>query len=248
MITKLKDIFYSLVFRERVYISSDSSLAGTVVLITGGTQGIGKATAEVLQAKGANIAVLSRSRPSHFIENPKLMFVQCDITHPSECESAVSAVLHKYGTIDVLFNNAGVYVSTQQNGFSQNDTDSMIDTNIKGMIAMCDAIIPYMKEKRKGLIINMGSYISHNPHIESGRSIYAATKYAVEGYSTALAQELIKYKIRVTCLMPGTVKTFRTVTPNKYISPYTLAEMISFLIKQKSLSVESIAFTSFIYK
>jgi NAD(P)-dependent dehydrogenase (short-subunit alcohol dehydrogenase family) len=98
----------------------------------------------------------------------------------------------------------------------------------------------HMKKQKQGLIINIGSYVSHNPKIEAGRSVYAASKFAVEGFSKAIAQELGPFGVRISCLMPGTVKTFRTLTPNIYISPWIIADTIAFLIRHKTTVFESV--------
>ena len=101
-----------------------------------------------------------------------------------------------------------------------------------------------MKRKKRGCIVNIGSKISRNTLVGANKTLYATTKYAIEGFSFALNRELKLCGIRVACLMPGTVNTFPSLAAKNYLSPYQVAEMIVLIIRSESIDFESVVFKS----
>lgn len=247
MINQFKDTVYNIFFREKVIISPDESLKGRVVIITGASKGIGKSTTEILLKKGALVTMVARNvdqLQKIYFKNPQCLVILGDVTSRKDCTKIVAKTLKSFGKIDVLVNCAGLFSGGSVEELSEEKFDLMVNTNIKGIFLMSAAVIPFMKKRKRGLIINMGSKISHNANVQHGKVIYATTKYAVEGFSYTLGRELEPFGIRVSCLMPATVKTFRSLHPTGFLSPYKLGEIISDLIKYESVHFESIILKS----
>jgi len=215
-------------------------IKGKTIIITGASRGLGKAIAEALIPLQTHLVLVSRNNLSH---NSALNLTG-DIRSSEDINRVVKATIDKFGRIDVLINNAGVYVEKPIDKAKETDYDSVMDTNVKGMFLFSQAVVPYMKKRKSGLIINIGSKISHRTNISSGKTIYATSKYAVEGFSLALQRELQPYKIRVTCLLPATMKTFFSLSSHRYLSPQTVAEIISLIIRMDEVNFDTLKFQS----
>ena len=249
MIEKIKQLIFDILFRQTIIISSDESLWDKVVLITGAGRGIGKAIATVLSKQGAKLALMSIDKKQlekafPIYDKDRVFLLKGDVSSEDDCKKAIKITIEKFGRIDVLMNNAGIIFTKPLEETSSEDWDNVSKTNVKGMFLMAKAVIPYMKKQRYGLIINMGSRISHNANIASNMTLYASTKYAIEGFSNALDSELRPYGIRVTCLMPGTVNTFRSLRPRNFLSPFRIAQIIATIIKMDDVNFESVIFRS----
>lgn len=243
MIEKIKQLVFDILFRQTIIINSNRNLSDKVILITGTGRGIGKAIATLLNKQGARLALMSKDDQKQISINfnkGNSLFIKGDVAMESDCKKAVSMTIAKFGKIDVLINNAGIVDSRSIENVNSDIWDKLFSTNLKGMFLMTKAAVPYMKKQKRGLIINMGSKISHNSNILPNLTLYASTKYAVEGFSNALVGELRPFHIKVTCLMPGTVNTARSLHPRDYLSPFTIAEIISMVIAQKDANFESI--------
>ncbi len=217
-------------------------LEDTVIVITGTSRGIGKTVSEMLYKEGAIIICLSRNEKG--IKNERLLRMNVDVTNERKVSTAINKIISKFGKIDVLINNVGMFKEKSLEKFTSREFDEMIETNIKSMFLLSRAVIPYMKKKKNGLIINMGSKISHNTNILPGRVLYASTKYAIEGFSLALSKELRQYGIRVSCLMPATVQNFLTLSPKNYLKPQNIAQLISTMIRLDDIQFESLVVQS----
>lgn len=242
MVKLIKKIISSFFIETEIKSPFTKDLSGKVVLITGGTKGMGKAIGYVLVREGATVVTISRMGSKNKSFN--LDHLNCDITKKSQIDSAVEKIIKKYEKIDVLINNAGLFLDKEMEEVSEKDFDSLVDTNLKGMFLMSKAVIPFMKKNKKGLIINIGSKISHNTNILPGKVLYAVTKFAVEGFSIALSRELKKYGIRVTCLMPGTINNFVSFKSKQFLSPHNLGFAVSMMIKAENVDFESIIIKS----
>lgn len=247
MISKLKDIAYNILFREKVYINSDGSLKGKVVIITGASKGIGKATSEILLKKGAFVTLVGRDTlnlEKDYHQNFNSLVISADVTDEKDCQKVVDLTIKKFGKIDVLINCAGIFIGGNLEDISEKQFESIINTNLKGIFLMSSKVIPFMKKTKAGFIINIGSKISHNTSVKPGKVLYATTKYAVEGFSISLSKELKPFNIRVSCLMPGTVRTFRSPIAHEFLSPYRVGELISTLLKYEDIHFEGLIFKS----
>jgi NAD(P)-dependent dehydrogenase (short-subunit alcohol dehydrogenase family) len=241
LVNKIKKYISSFFIEPTVISPFSKDLSSYVVVITGGSRGIGKAIIEVLARGGAQVIVLSRTATTN-TDTTHSMAV--DITDAQQVDTAMKNILQTYRKIDVLINNAGVFLDKNLEDVSEQEFTQMMDTNVKGMFLTAKAVIPHMKKRKQGLIINIGSKISHNTNVAPKKVLYATSKYAVEGFSLALSKELKSFGIRVTCLMPGTVNTFVSLKSKEYMSPFSLGFLVEMLIKSNELDFESIVFKS----
>lgn len=195
-------------------------LKNKVVLITGASSGIGKATSIKLAKEGASVVLCARSEDElkelkGKIESDggKALVVKTDVTKPVDFENAVSRTLEEYGSIDVLINNAGLMPLSYVEKLKTGEWEKMIDVNIKGVLNGVAAVLPTLRKNKSGHIINISSSAAHN-YIPGG-AVYCATKVAVKMFSEGLRKELApKYGINVTSIEPGAVDTslFETIT------------------------------------
>lgn len=183
------------------------------IWITGASSGIGKATAECLACSNVELILLARreSALAEVAETCRQKGAQVnihilDITDRQGVQTLVQNLLQSYGTPDVLINNAGLardlvpYEETQWESI-----DEVIDTNVKGLLYMIRAVLPTMKERGTGHIINMGSTAGQFAY--AGAAIYCATKAAVKMLSDGIRIDTMATDIKVTTVMPGIVET-----------------------------------------
>ena len=178
------------------------------VLITGASAGIGKATAEAFAAAGWRVAATMRT-PQAFagFQDPQknIAIFPLDVTDPASIAAAVEDVIAAFGHLDVLVNNAGYGLVGPFEAISEAQIRRQFETNVFGLMAMTRAVLPHMRERRAGHIVNVASV--------GGRltfpfySVYHATKWAVEGFSESLTSELKEFGIHVKIIEPGPIKT-----------------------------------------
>ena len=180
-----------------------------VWFITGCSTGLGRALAELIVQRGWRVVVTARDI-SHIAEMAsatpdRVLAVSLDVTNAAQIDAAVAAAREKFGQIDVLVNNAGYgYQSTIEEG-EETEIRAQFDTNVFGLFAMTRAVLPLMRERRTGNIINITSVAGLIGYPGSG--YYAASKHAVEGWSDALRAEVLPLGIGVTCIEPGPFRT-----------------------------------------
>lgn len=179
-----------------------------IVLITGGTSGIGLAAAKLFASRGAYPVISGRSarRGADALEelDGKADFLAADVRHPKECEALVTRTVEKYGTLDVLINSAGVYLERPAEDLTEEDYYEVMDTNIKGTMFMSKFALGHLSRAR-GNIVNVSSDAGLHGNI--GCSLYCASKGAVTLYTRALALEAARLSVRVNCVCPGDVLT-----------------------------------------
>lgn len=231
------------------FIPASTNLKEYVIIITGASRGIGEAIAEVLGNEGASLVLISRNisdlrKNFGNLNNQTNLLLEGNVSNEEDVKRILSEVVKKFGKIDVLVNNAGIFIDKPLDKISVIEFENILNINLKGIFLMSKATIPIMKKRKSGYIINMGSKISHNTSVGPGKVLYATSKYAAEGFSTALNNELKSSGIRVTCLMPGTVSTFPSLKNKNYLSPLNIGQIISTLIKFDNIDIESIIFKS----
>jgi NADP-dependent 3-hydroxy acid dehydrogenase YdfG len=189
-----------------------NNIEGKVVVITGASSGLGEATARMLSAQGALVALGARraGRIQSLAgelnsSGGKALAVTTDVTHADQVKALVDAAAQAFGRIDVMINNAGLMPSSPLERLKIEDWDRMIDVNIKGVLYGIAAVLPYMKQQKSGHIINVSSVAGHK--IRPGGTVYSATKHAVRVISEGLRLEVKPYNIRTTILSPGAVAT-----------------------------------------
>ncbi len=182
-----------------------------VVLITGGTRGIGRALAETLLKTGDKVAVTGTTQDGVIAAERELArlgqaaAVICNVRDGSSAELAVRTTVAKFGGLDVLINNAGVGVGVPVAEMPHDEWDRIIGTNITGVFNCCKAAIPHLRQRGGGWIVNVSSLASKNPF--AGGAAYCASKAALNAFSEALMQEVRGDNIRVTYVLPGSVAT-----------------------------------------
>ena len=177
-----------------------------VIVITGGSDGLGKTLTEEL-SKENNVIILATNekKMEMVVEENNCTYKVCDVSNYDMVSNAINEIIEQYNRIDVLINNAGLWI---QEELDVNDSDrikSVIEVNLLGTINVSKAVIPSMKENKDGLIININSQAGINHKAE--RVVYNASKWGVTGFSKSLQDEVAKYGIRVTDVMPGMMKT-----------------------------------------
>ena len=182
-----------------------------VVLITGGTRGIGRALAETLLKAGDQVAVTGTTEDGVVRAGRELsrfgqaVAIVCDVRDSASAERAVRTTVAKFGGLDVLVNNAGVGVGGPIADLTHDEWHRIIGTNVTGLFNCCKAAIPELRQRGGGWIVNLSSLASKNPF--PGGAAYCASKAAVNAFSDALMQEVRYDNIRVTCILPGSVAT-----------------------------------------
>jgi NAD(P)-dependent dehydrogenase (short-subunit alcohol dehydrogenase family) len=183
-------------------------LAGRVAVVTGGTKGIGLATARMLAHVGSAVVVAARSERD--VERvagelgPHALGVACDVRRVDECERVMARTVERFGRLDILVNNAGLGVFGPVEAMTLEDWHRQIETNLDGVFYCCRAALPHLK-RAGGWIINIGSLAGKNAF--AGGAAYNASKFGLLGFSEALMLEVRHDGIRVSCVMPGSVAT-----------------------------------------
>ncbi len=189
------------------------TLSNQVMLITGASRGIGRATALMAAKAGAAVAINYRQAKSdaeslvaEIVKNGgKAAAFQADVGNYAEVEKMVATVLQQFGKIDILVNNAGIWTYGAIDTMSEEVWDETMTANLKSIYNCCRLVVPHMKARRSGKIINIASTAGQRG--EAFHSHYAATKGAVISFTKSLAPELAPHNVLVNCVAPGWVAT-----------------------------------------
>lgn len=174
-----------------------------IILITGGSSGIGKAVGEFLQEKG--FTVYGTSRNPETVQNSKLKLVALDVRNSNSIKSCIEEVIRLEGRIDVLINNAGVGITGPLEEIPMDEIKNNFDTNLFGPIELMKAVLPHMRAQKSGLIINVTSIAGYMglPF----RSVYSASKGALELITESLRMETKSFGVHITNVAPGDFAT-----------------------------------------
>ena len=183
-----------------------------VVIITGGSSGIGLCTAAALRDRGCKVYELSR-RDS---EVTGITHIKCDVTDEAQIAAAVGQVMAESGRIDILINNAGFGISGAVEFTDTTDVRRLFDVNFFGMVRMNRAVLPLMRRQGGGRIVNLSSVAAPVPI--PFQTYYSAGKAAVNSYTMALSNEVKPFDISVCAVMPGDIKTGFTSARKKNIA------------------------------
>jgi short-subunit dehydrogenase len=183
-------------------MSKENSMAkdsGKTAIVTGASSGIGRATAEALARAGFTVFGTSRRAMS---DGPKgVTMLTCDVTDAASVNAMVSKVLTETARIDLLVNNAGVGLIGGAEESSIEQVKGLFDVNLLGVIRLTNAVLPSMRERCEGRIINISSVLGLIPAPYTAH--YAATKHALEGYSESLDHETRAFNVRISLIEPA---------------------------------------------
>jgi len=186
-------------------------LDGRVAIVTGGSRGIGFATAAALLARGARVAISGRSAEAlkaaegRLQAGGNLLSVQGDVAREADVERLVTETVAKFGGLDILINNAGIGRFANVADLSTEAWRNIIETNLTGVFFGCRAAIPHLKRRGGGWIINISSLAGRNSF--AGGAAYCASKSGLNAFTESLMLEVRYDNIRVSTVMPGSVQT-----------------------------------------
>ncbi len=217
-------------------------LSECVVLVTGAGRGIGRAVARAFAREGASVALLGKTR-KNLVEvqkeikasGGKSAVLVGDVSDEGAVARCVAATEQQLGPVDVLVNNAGVFAVGPIDKFDALVFDRILAVNLRGPFLMARAVLPGMKARRRGHIVNVSSTAGRRGF--PGGAPYCASKFGLAGLSESMMCEARKYDVRVSCLFPSTVYTDLLkgsgipVDPEKAIQPEDVAEMVVGLVR-----------------
>lgn len=186
-------------------------LKDKVAIVTGSTSGMGRASAKLFAREGAKVVITGRNEERAkavvdelLAEGLEATYVIVDMTNLEDQKKIVDHALEKYGTIDILFNNAGMLSLTPLVDLSMKEWDDTFRVNVTAPFVLTQLVAPIMKEKGKGVILNTSSVAGAHAH--HGPTAYTMTKHALSGLTKAMAWELGP-EIRANAILPGAIMT-----------------------------------------
>ncbi|WP_254538306.1 SDR family NAD(P)-dependent oxidoreductase [Halomarina litorea] len=191
----------------------DFTVAGKTAIVTGASQGIGRAIAETLAASGADVAICSRAQErvdpvAEAIEaetDNRALAVECNVRDRDAVEALVEATVEEFGGVDILVNNAGGEFVAPFEEISENGWNAIVDLNLNGTVHCTQVAGKVMRENGGGCIVNLSSV--NGQHAAPGESHYGAAKAAIIRLTETLSVEWAPHEIRVNCVAPGLIPT-----------------------------------------
>jgi 3-oxoacyl-[acyl-carrier protein] reductase len=188
-------------------------LAGKIALVTGGSSGIGQATAELFASEGATVAVASGSdiaKAERVVQRivqggGKAIPVKMDVRSPADISRTIDQVVRVLGPIDILVNSAGIYIQTLLGQTTEEEFDLMIDTHLKGTFFTIQAVAPAMKARRSGRIVNVASVAAYKG--SALYPLYSTVKAGIVMMTRALALDLAPFEVAINAIAPGNTAT-----------------------------------------
>jgi len=181
---------------------SDTEFEGLVAVVTGGSSGIGLASARLLRARGARVAVLDLQPPA---DEPELLFASADVSDDASVRSAIADVVSAFGGIDIVVNNAGVGAQGTVEDNPDEEWLRVLNINVLGAVRVSRAALPHLRLSSSASIINMCSVVA-TAGVPS-RALYSASKGAILSLTLAMAADHVREGIRVNAVNPGTADT-----------------------------------------
>lgn len=206
------------------------------IVISGGSQGLGKAMAAKLCPEN-KVIILSEDEEKlkQTAQELGCDCCVCDVTKPEDVKKAVDYALGKYGKIDCLINNAGIWLEGEIDDNDPERIRKTLEVNTLGTMLLSREVIPAMKREKKGLIINIISQAG--VHARPGYVVYSASKWGITGFTRSIEKDLAKDGIRVTGIYPGLVKTnifknagYQDEGMENALDPDVVAELVRFVV------------------
>lgn len=217
-----------------------------IIIVTGGTRGIGLAISELLAKEGANVIACARNETSFSSKN--IYFEKLDVSNENECLNLFTKIVKKYGRIDGLVCNAGITNDSLTEYMTNEMFDNVINVNLKGTFNLVKYLGPYMVKQGYGSIVNISSIVGECGNI--GQANYAASKSGLIGMSLSWAKEFSRKgaQVRVNVVSPGFIKTDmlasvpehlldkfkKQIMLQRFGSPEEVANVVSFLLSEES--------------
>jgi NADP-dependent 3-hydroxy acid dehydrogenase YdfG len=218
------------------------NIEGKVVVITGGSSGLGESTARLLAASGAKVVLGARRKDridalvkDITAKGGSALGFKTDVTKRGDVEALVKGAMDKYGRIDVIVNNAGIMPIAPMAALKVEEWDRMIDVNIKGLLYGVAAALPIMQKQKQGHIINIASVVGFKVFAPGG-TVYSATKFAVRAVTEGLRMELKADNIRTTMISPGAVATELGESSSDEVARKNLREFYKIAIPADSIA------------
>lgn len=221
---------------------NDRVLQRKTALVTGASRGIGLAVARRLGEIGAQVSICARDAAGLESAASELkrkgisaLAVHADVTRPKDVMLLVQQTENSLGPIDILVNNAGVGYFGPAHEASEANWDTVLDTNLKSVFLLSQAVAPQMIHRRSGHIINIASLAAKNAF--AGGAIYCASKWGLLGFTQCVAEDLRAYGVRVSAICPGSVATDfgnpdSKKDPHKMLQPDDVAHAVEMLVTQ----------------
>ena len=223
-------------------------LENRVAIVTGATGGLGRVAVKALLESGAQIVVSYRDEDKlaellRFVGGfrDKVMAVRSDVTEEKSANNLVQKAVEKHGRVDILFNIVGAYAGGTDVVNTEEDTwNMMMNVNLKSAFLCSKAALPYMIKQNYGRIANVSSWMAFEKNRRVKSAAYAVSKAGVVVLTETLALEVKNYDINVNCVVPSTIDTpsnrrnMPKADPSKWVDPKDIAEVMLFLVSDKS--------------
>ena len=215
----------------------DYNFKDKTVIITGGSEGVGAATARKFAEYGANLVLVARGKrkleriAEELRSKTRVQIIAMDVSDTDACVNLYKKAEFEFGSINVLVNNAGYHARGPVESVSVEDLGAMIDVNLKAPITLCKLAIKYLKEAGGGAIINVASLAGRTP--VPGAATYSSTKFGLRAFTFALGEELRGTNIKLAVVSPGPIDTgfimsnIDVVTDITFSQPLSTAEEVA---------------------
>jgi 3-oxoacyl-[acyl-carrier protein] reductase len=226
----------------------DLGLKNKTVVVTGGASGLGAAISAVFHAEGANVVVFDLTKKDSLVSEDEYLNIIGDVTNSKDIDQAISSAVEKYGGVDVLVNNAGIWQSTPFVNMSEEDWERTIRVNLTGPFLFSKSFIQYLiGSKHQGQIINIVSPVAFQGST-GGHSHYAAAKAGLVSLTSSLAREVAGEGIRIVAVAPGIMRTEMTMSTldkrgdsylsriplGRFAEPMEVANVVVFMASEKA--------------